>query len=197
MENNFILNLEMPGMVIFDPLTLTNYLSEKGILTNDLLTYFVSNEEIGKEVIANGIIIPIYPIPEWEYSIIINQNKKNDDFARNDGKQFETNQFPLSVTSELVIISDISAITIDWEADFFLNYEKNLDSKSDISHYTKMPIGNYGVSIIGYSKDKTDIDSDCGYIFNFLCTEKLPVFDFTKSIDEHDFVIEQLKKFME
>jgi len=54
MKNNFILNLEMPGMVIFDPLTLTDYLREKGIKTNDLLTYFVGNEEVGKEVITLG-----------------------------------------------------------------------------------------------------------------------------------------------
>ncbi|WP_285398088.1 hypothetical protein [Lysinibacillus sp. fls2-241-R2A-57] len=197
MENNFILNLEMPGMVIFDPLTVTDYLREKGILTNDLLAYFVSNEEIGKEVITKGIIIPIYPIPEWDYSIMINQNKKIDYYTKIDCIQFETDQFPLTVTSELVIISDISAITIDWEADFFLNYEKNLDSKSDISHYTKMPIGNYGVSIIGYSKDKTDMDSECGYVFYFLRVNNLPAFDFSKSIDEYDFVIEPLNKFMQ
>jgi len=54
MKNNFILNLEMRGMVIFDPLTLTDYLREKGIKTNDLLTYFVGNEEVGKEVITLG-----------------------------------------------------------------------------------------------------------------------------------------------
>ncbi|MFJ8462227.1 hypothetical protein ACIQ57_24455 [Lysinibacillus xylanilyticus] len=196
MENNFILNLEMPGMVIFDPLTLTDYLREKGILTNDLLSYFVSNEEVGKEVITKGIIIPIYPIPEWNYSIKIN-HEKNHYNTLNDCNQFETNQFPLTVTSELVIISDISAITIDWEADFFLNYEKNLDSKSDINHYTKMPIGNYGVSIVGYSKDKTDIHSECGYVFNFLSVNNLPVFDFSKSIDKYDFVIEPLNKFMQ
>ncbi|MED0673942.1 hypothetical protein P4S95_27795 [Aneurinibacillus aneurinilyticus] len=56
MENNFILNLEMPGMVIFDLLTLTDYLREKRILTNDLLAYFVSNEEIGEEVITSGYV---------------------------------------------------------------------------------------------------------------------------------------------
>lgn len=190
------LNLEMPGMVIFDPLTLSEYLREKEISTNDLLTYFVSNEEIGKEVIINGIIIPIYPIPEWEYSVIINLNKK-DNLVPREYIQFETNQFPLTVTSELVIISDISSITIDWDADFFLNYEKNLDNKSDLSTYTKMPKGNYGVSIAGYSRDKTDIHSECGYTFNFLSVENLPFFDFSKSIDEYNFVIEPLNKFMQ
>ncbi|MFP3917103.1 hypothetical protein U5N28_04760 [Lysinibacillus telephonicus] len=190
------LNLEMPGMVIFDPLTLSEYLREKEISTNDLLTYFVSNEEIGKEVIINGIIIPIYPIPEWEYSVIINLNKK-DNLVPREYIQFETNQFPLTVTSELVIISDISSITIDWDADFFLNYEKNLDNKSDLSTYTKMPKGNYGVSIAGYSRDKTEIHSECGYTFNFLSVENLPFFDFSKSIDEYNFVIEPLNKFMQ
>lgn len=184
----------MPGMVIFDPATLIDYLREKKIDAHDLFSFFINNEEIGEEVITKGILLPIYSIPEWRYTIIVDGNQQSADFSQY--IQFEINSFPLTVRSELVIIADLSAITIDWDAEFFLNYEANLDCKSDLSHYTKILNGNYAVSIKGFSTDKTNVDAECGYVFHFLTVDELQPFDVSKSIDEYNFVIEPLNQFV-
>ncbi|GMX67469.1 hypothetical protein Elgi_67420 [Paenibacillus elgii] len=194
MGNKLRITLSFPGIVIFDPITLTSFLNEKKITTPDLITYFNSNEEVGEEVILQGAIIPIYPIPDLDYTIFVNlENQVNKSPIPVEWKLFETEPFPLKVSSELVIISDIEAI-MDWEEEFFVNYENYLDDRSGSNDYTKIPKGNYGVSIIGYCEPNKGPEADYGYILNFQSVSNLPTFKFTKSIDEYNFVVDPLKK---
>ncbi|MFF2484309.1 hypothetical protein [Paenibacillus sp. NPDC058071] len=193
MDSKLRISLNFPGIVVFDPVTLSEYLREKNITVLDLITYFNENEEVGKEVITRGAIIPIYPIPELDYRIIINlESTKDLDFPL-EWMLFETEPFPFQVSSELVIISDIVSI-MSWEEEFFVNYENHLDERSTSNDYTKIPRGHYGVSIIGYCEPNKGLDADFGYILNFQKHSSLPEFNFTKSINDYNFVVDPLLK---
>ncbi|AKG34789.1 hypothetical protein [Paenibacillus durus] len=193
MGSKLRITLDFPGIVIFDPVTLTDYLNEKKIATSDLITFFNENEEVGEEVIKRGAIIPMYPIPELDYNIFINLENKSDVPIPMEWKLFETQTFPLRVSSEVVIISDIEAI-MDWEEEFYVNYENYLDERSTSNDYTKIPMGNYGVSITGYCEPNKGAEADYGYILNFQRGSELPTFIFTKSIDEYNFIVDPLRK---
>lgn len=184
------LMLYAPGIVIFDPLTLTNYLEKNNIFENDLLKFFSENEKIGREVISKGCIIPIYEIPELDeyYRIIINPGKENISIPK-ENIIFTSIPFPLHVTSGNVIISDISAI-IDWEKEYYLNYENLKDDSLDNCDSVHLSKNNYSVKITGYCGKNLKSTIEFGYIFNFRTSQKLPPFDFTKSIDEYYFVVD-------
>ncbi|GAB0171122.1 hypothetical protein LSPCS325_45590 [Lysinibacillus sp. CTST325] len=186
----FKLMLYAPGLVVFDPLTLYNYLEKNNIVESDLLKLFCNNEKIGQEVISQGCIIPIYEIPELDdpYQIIINHEQDNASIPEQNNI-FITNTFPLHVTSGNLIISDISAI-IDWDKNYYVNYENIKDESYDNCNSVQMSNNNYSVRITGYCGNKLKTNIEFGYIFNFSATEKLPHFDFTKSIDEYNFVVD-------
>ena len=190
------LMLYAPGLVLFDPLTLNNFLEKNNIVENNLIEFFSKNEKIGREVISKGCIIPIYEIPELDdyYQIIINPEQDNTLISK-ENHIFITNPFPLHVTSGNIIISDISAI-IDWDKNYYLNYENLKEESYDNCSSVQMSNNNYSVSITGYCRNKLKSNGEFGYIFNFSATQNLPYFDFTKSIDEYNFVVdpENLRK---
>lgn len=194
MENNKLkITLEFPGIVVFDPMTLSSFIQEKKIVNTDLISYFNQYEEVGEEAITQGVIIPIYPIPNLDYTIVIKNEYDSLTSVPIDWRIFKTEPFPLKITSGLVIVSDISAI-MDWDEDFFVNYEENLENRTTLNDYVKIANGNYGVSIIGYCDSKKGLEADFGYILDFQRNEELPHFNFNKSIDEYDFIVDPLSK---
>ena len=186
----FKLMLYAPGIVMFDPLTLNNFLEKYNIVETDLLKFFSYNEKIGQDVISQGCIIPIYEIPELDdyYQIIINPEQGNT-LISEENHIFITNPFPLHVSSGNLIISDISAI-IDWDKNYYLHYESIKNNSYDNCSSVQMSKNNYSVRITGYYGGNVKSNIEFGYIFNFSATEKLPRFDFTKSIDEYNFVVD-------
>ncbi|WP_019636596.1 hypothetical protein [Paenibacillus fonticola] len=193
-ENNKLkITLEFPGIVVFDPMTLSSFIQEKKIVNTDLISYFNQYEDVGEEAITQGVIIPIYPIPNLDYTIVIKNEYDSLTSVPIDWRIFKTEPFPLKITSGLVIVSDISAI-MDWDEEFFVNYEGNLENRTTLNDYTKIANGNYGVSIIGYCDPKKGLEADFGYILDFQRNEELPNFNFNKSIDEYDFIVDPLSK---
>lgn len=123
MTNKLQLTLNMQGIVIFDPASLNRFVKEKGIVTLDLVTYFYENEPVGEEVISQGIIIPIYPIPDIDYTIYINNKDSDKPIISEEWKIFETERlFPLQVSSGKLVVSDIESI-IYWDPNFYMDYD--------------------------------------------------------------------------
>lgn len=186
----FELMLYAPGVVMFDPLTLHNFLVENNIVESNLLKFFSNNEKIGQEVISQGCIIPIYEIPvlDYYYHIIINP-EQGSTLIPEENHIFTTKPFPLKITSGNLILSDISAI-IDWDKEYYLNYEDNKDKSYDNCKSVQMSENNYSVSITGYYRNNLRSNIEFGYVYNFSITGKLPKIDFTKNIDEYNFAID-------
>lgn len=186
----FELNLEFPGIVIFDPVVLSNFLEDKKITDRNILNHFIANETIGKEAINLGVIYPIYTIPELDYTIYASDNNKNN--IPEEWKIFSIKQFGLKVESKTLIFSDIYAI-MDWtmaDRDFFLNYRKNYSNKSDSNDYYEIPNGNFIVQITGFRNKKNNIyDTEKGYQINFHQILELPQVLNKIDIDNIDYDI--------
>ena len=52
-------------------MVLTNFIKREGIKTKNLLDLFIENHKLGEMVINEGILYPIYSIPELDYSLIV------------------------------------------------------------------------------------------------------------------------------
>lgn len=172
----FTLSLDFPGLCLFDPLVLTDFLKSNKIETTQVFDYFLHNPEIGKRVIVEGIILPIYSIPELDYKITCTIEDKL--FFPKEWEVLEIDKFGLNVRSKTIILSDIFNI-MDWdEPDFFLDYKNNLSSKTESTNYFELENGFYKIKTIGFREidvNKSPLDLIVGYEFIFKKVEKLNI----------------------
>ncbi|WP_237150640.1 MULTISPECIES: hypothetical protein [unclassified Pseudomonas] len=75
----------------------------------------LNNEEVGLSAVENGVIFPLYQIPEMEYSIFLKGEGLRSSFngAKN---AFCYSGIPLTVVSGLVV-ADLNAL-MDWNSAF-------------------------------------------------------------------------------
>ncbi|WP_299436555.1 hypothetical protein [uncultured Maribacter sp.] len=182
----FNISLEFQGLCIFDPVVLNNFIISNKITTNEVFDYFVKNPKIGKKAINEGVIIPIYSIPELDYKIICSEDSNYIPF---EWQLFNIDNFGLKVESNIIIISDIYTI-VSWdEPDFFLNYKENYRNKSGSNDYYELDNGLYNINIIGYREtvNKSPFDLEFGYQLMFNKTKKLNVNIDNNDIDEINY----------
>jgi len=144
MDTKFLLQLEFPGFVIFDPFNLDNFILKQKIKDSDILNYFIENPYIGDSAVGGGFFIPIYNIAEEDYTIETSFNpiSTNCDL-------FTYKSFPLKITNNNVIIADMYTL-INWNPVFL---KKMLVSKNqNIPSINILPIenGDYSVDITGF-----------------------------------------------
>ena len=184
----FNISLEFQGLCLFDPKVLTDFLSDKGIYTKQVFDYFINNPEIGKKVINEGVILPIYSIPELNYKIICSIEDIN--LIPKEWEVFNIKEFGLKVRSNTIIISDIYNI-MNWdEPDFFLTYQENYQNKTDSNDYFELENGFYNINIIGFREadsNKSPFDLEIGYKFIFKKVEKLNIDIHNKNIDDINY----------
>jgi len=58
-----------PGIVVFDPVVLNDFVVSNGAASNNLFDCFLNNEAVGVSAVEKGVIFPLYQIPEMEYSV--------------------------------------------------------------------------------------------------------------------------------
>lgn len=113
------ISLHEPGIVLFDPNQLTDYLKHFQLDTKDVFDFFINNDEVEKKAVTMGIVFPIYEIPEREYSIFI--NNPTHTLTQGATKICHHSNLPLEITSGILIAADLNAL-IDWDEIFFTNY---------------------------------------------------------------------------
>ena len=167
------ITLEMPGMVLFDPLTLAALIDQRQIKTMDLLQYFNDYPEVGDAAIAQGCLLPIYTIPAWDYQLVFN-----------DGGAFSTQPpllatvldvvLPLKITSGTLIAADLSGL-MAFDLDYYLHFppaQERLGMDADV----RLAPGNYAVRVAKFI-DRQDRDVEhraCGYEFLLRQVASLP-----------------------
>lgn len=184
----FYISLEFQGLCLFDPKVLIDFLSNNGINTNQVFDYFINNPDIGKKAINEGVILPIYSIPELNYKIICSIEDIN--LIPKEWEIFDFEEFGLQVRSNTIIISDIYNI-LNWdEPDFFLRYRDNYQNKTDSNDYFELENGFYNINIIGFreaNSNKSPFDLELGYGFVFKKIEKLNIDIDNKNIDNINY----------
>lgn len=184
MKKEFKLSLEFQGIVIFAPVVLVNFLNANNVEESNVFERFINDEKLGEKAISEGILFPIYTIPELNYDIIIDTDNNYKNLAGLT-KVFTYEKYGLRVESSTLIFSDIFTI-MDWtDADFFLNHRENYADKSDTNDYYELSDGNYLVSITGFRDE--DPHGKKGYEIILKKVDSLPDFSSTEDIDMIDY----------
>jgi hypothetical protein len=176
-----------PGIVIFDPVALNDFVESNGIESSDLFDYFLNNEEVGLNAVENGVIFPLYQIPEMEYSIFLKGEGLRSIFNGAE-KAFCYSGIPLKVVSGLVVVADLNAL-MDWDGVFFIDYRNTCAEGLGNNDYLDVLSGSYALSISGF-KGLSGPFVSLGYELEFKPVESLPVLSSDATTDDWDFCID-------
>jgi hypothetical protein len=176
-----------PGIVIFDPVALNDFVESNGIESSDLFDYFLNNEEIGLSAVQNGVIFPLYQIPEMEYSIFLKGEGLSSSFNGAE-KVFCYSGIPLTVVSGLVVVADLNAL-MDWDSAFFIDYRNTSAESLGNNDYLDVLSGSYTLSISGF-KGLSGPFVSLGYELEFKPVESLPLLSSDATTDDWDFCID-------
>lgn len=188
---------QTPGLVVFDPVVLNEFLTSHQVPGPNVLESFSHDPELGNVAISTGCLLPVYSIPAWDYHVRVTEGDKPTVPA--EWVLFENPAFVLQVSSGRVLVSDIWAI-LNWEADTYLTYgSQPTDARyAAANEFTStepvsVPNGRYQVTLIGFcDAQNSDIETrPCGYEF-LLARDEHAVFGIIGSIDNLDLDVVKL-----
>lgn len=186
MKNIAKIEIFEPGIVIFDPVALSDFVERNGIGSSNLFDYFLNNEEVGLSAVQNGVIFPLYQIPEMEYSIFLKGAGLGSSFNGAE-KAFSYSGIPLIVVSGLVIVADLNAL-MDWDCAFFIDYRNTSAESLGNNDYLDVLSGSYALSISGF-KGLSGPFVSIGYELEFKPVQSLPALSSDATTDDWDFFI--------
>ena len=173
----FVIPLEFPGIVLFDPILFSAFVSEQLAGETDVLGGFIRRPEIGDRAVAEGFILPIYQTEVDDYTVVLTTEHTippGHTLFRHEG-------FPLRIDSGWLVATDIHAI-MDWDPGFFANYPSVHRTASAMSGHLEIPARLYGVTVTGYRMAR-----EAGYEVCLQPAAALPRIDQDKSISDFDF----------
>jgi hypothetical protein len=178
--NDFILELNGSGIVIFDPANLEAFCNQHDITSDDIFDFFMSHPEVGDLAIKTGVVIPVYTIPALNYRIMIRQDEASA--VNKQDMKFSYGGFPLQVTSGKIVVADIYAI-MEWDAAY---YKSVSTDKIDFPTQAAAVIapGKYDIQINGFSNTAKN---EKGYEFVFRSVDTFPAIDTEKDIDAYNY----------
>lgn len=186
MKRSALIELYTPGIVLFDPVRLSGFISDERIRETNIFEAFLEDELLGRKAINQGVVCPIYQISEREYSVFL--MTQDDELANLPEPIFVYPGFPLAITSDVLIVSDLNAL-LDWDADFFLDYRAQYDSRLPSNDHIDVEPGMYSLTIRGYAALREQ-PSKLGYGLELVRVQALPEISDGASIDDLDFELE-------
>ncbi|WP_268796873.1 hypothetical protein [Pseudomonas huanghezhanensis] len=179
------IELYSPGIIIFDPLVLDGFLVENDVIGSNVFNAFLEDEVLGRAAIDEGILIPVYQIPEDEYSVLIDGEALGE--KNRVGLKFDYPGISLEVSSGIVVVADLNALT-DWDSDFFKNYKANYQGRLPNSDYLEVASGLYSVTVSGYVGLQSPLKYR-GYGLTFFPTVRFKKSDQKSAVDDRDFTL--------
>lgn len=184
-------NIEIfsPGVVIFDPLMLSRFIAEYCPDDCNVFEVFVEHSETGRLAVQNGVVVPLYPIPEEHYLFRLLDERKLPG-EQSSQSVFRYTDIPLRITSGLLIVADLHALT-EWDPEFFLNYKSRLSERLGNNDYLDILPGLYALSITGLN-ELNDGYNRRVYELGITAVESLPVVRDEANVEQWDFTIERV-----
>ncbi|WP_349974184.1 hypothetical protein [Pseudomonas sp. WHRI 8519] len=183
MKTKANIQLFSPGIVLFDPLVLSNFLKHNGVTDSNVFEQFIQDENLGRAAVENGVICPMYQISEQDYSVFI--ENENDAKYELPVPKFSYSDFPINIKSGIMIASDLNAL-LDWDDDFFLSYRKRYESRLSSNDFLEIESGLYNLTINGYVGLRSPF-ANCGYGLIFQAVDCLPAVSKDRSVDDLDY----------
>lgn len=179
------LELYSSGIVIFDLAVFDEFLKHNNVNDSNIFQLFLNDKVLGRSAIEQGVLLPMYPIPEDEYSVFM--HNPTDDPERSLAI-CEYSGLPLRVVSGLTVISDLNAL-FDWDPAFFLDYKSNYAARLASNDYLDVPCGLFDVTVRGYDGLEAPF-TPLGYGLEFKPADTLPVVDARIAVDDRDFTLQ-------
>lgn len=174
------------GIVVFDPVALNDFVISNAIQSHDLFEFFLNNEKVGRSAVESGVVVPIYQVPETEYSFFL-KGAGNDSGFNGAIEVFCYSDIPLKVVSDLVVVADLNAL-MDWDEVFFMNYRAVCADGLGNNYYLDVVSGFYALSIKGFKGLNYPFVS-LGYELEFKPVESLPSLPLAATTEDWDFSI--------
>ena len=188
--------LQMPGLVVFDPIVMKEFITANNVSTPNILENFINDPGLGNQAIHSGCLISIYSIAQGDYRVILNES---DNSTLPVGWElFETPAFVLEVRSNRVIVSDIWAM-LNWDEETYVHFgqypvdERYADAEFSSSDAAELSNGLYEVKIKGFrNSENLDLEKqEYGYELLLTRTDN-PVFGVVGSIENIQFDVRGL-----
>lgn len=189
MIKQFNLLLDGPGIVIFDPYLLAEFINQRNITTRNLFELFQNESSIGDAVINQGLILPIYTIPPLNYQIIINDSGKSS--VQTEWIKVTTTPLPLTIGQHnKIVAADIYSL-MEWDARFYQEVATGEDLAPQAA--ARVTSGNYAVVINGFV-DREYVGrgpTTIGYELLLKPVNNLPSIKSDQDVESFDFVLWQ------
>lgn len=181
-----VANVELysPGIVIFDPAVFDEFLKQRNVNDSNIFERFLNDELLGRSAIEQGVLLPMYPIPEDKYSVFIHNSSGG---TQKSLAIWEYSGLPLRVVSGFTVISDLNAL-FDWDPAFFLNYKSNYAARLASNDYLDVPCGLFDVTVRGYDGLEVPF-KPLGYGLEFKPADILRVVDERIAVGDRDFTL--------
>lgn len=188
--------LQMPGLVIFDPVVMKEFITDNHVSTPNILENFINDPDLGNEAIRSGCLISIYSIAQGDYRVILNESDHSS--LPIEWVLFETPTFVLKVSSNRVIVSDIWAM-LNWDEETYVHFgqypvdERYASAEFSSADAAELPNGLYEVKIVGFRNSKNQDLENQEYGYELLLTRTdTPRFGVIGSIDNIQFDVRGL-----
>ena len=186
----------MPGLVVFDPIVMKEFIAANNVSTPNILENFINDPSLGNQAIHSGCLISIYSIAQGDYRVILNESDQSSLPAK--WALFETPAFVLEVSSNRVIVSDIWAM-LNWDEETYVHFgqypvdERYASAEFGSCDAAELPNGLYEVKIIGFrNSENLDLENqEYGYELLLTRTDQ-PIFGIIGSIDNFQFDVRGL-----
>jgi hypothetical protein len=179
------LELYSPGIVVFDPVVLNDFLKKNNVTETDIFNKFLDDENLGRAVVEQGVLFPLYQIPENEYSVFVLDGSVS--VGIDVEAKFIYSEIPLKVSSATIVVADFNAL-FDWDSDFFISYRDNYDQRLLCNDYLDVPSGLYSLTVKGFVGLRAPLTS-LGYGIEFSAVSDLPKIGSDSSVGDRDFAL--------
>lgn len=181
--------LDGPGIAIFDPYLLAEFLAQQGIATANLFDLFQRDTTIGDAVVQQGLILPIYSIPALDYQVIFNDSGKSS--VPPDWVRVKTTPFPLVVGPQSKLLAADIYSLMEWDSDFYQTVA--LDENLAPQVAATVTAGNYAVTIKGFAEREYAGrgPTNIGYELLLDAIDTLPAIPAEQDVESFDFVLWQ------
>jgi hypothetical protein len=181
------LMLDGPGIVIFDPYLLSEFLEQQGITTTNLFELFQRDTTIGDTVVHQGFVLPIYTIPPLNYQVILNDSGKS--IIHPDWVRVTTTPLPLVVGPQSKLVAADIYSLMEWDADFYQQVvlSENLAPQAAAA----VTAGTYAVTIRGFAEREYAGrgPTNIGYELVLEAVDTLPPIPAEQDVESFDFVL--------
>ncbi|MDR1316510.1 MAG: hypothetical protein LBK13_06510 [Spirochaetales bacterium] len=184
------------GMMVFSTDLFNEYVKNKKWRAKKYLSFFDKNKECFYQIIKDGIIVPIYKIPKFEYEIFVKINDRDNNLPEGYKEIYRYNDFYMEAgnSNKLCFANfevfeyniDLIKNNITEKSEIIPTGPEEIMEKYNLALGLDIEKGKYNYNLIGLKRihEKERQSKNYGYLFEFTKNENAVNDNFNKADDE-------------